>query len=188
MTIDPKVAALLAQGATDFSSVESDNPYGPGGEWPPEGEIDAIVTGFRCTPGEFRDDEGRTVPCVEVSFQYSWEKDPASGEHAEFTGYRMQLVPNFNTVIKRDKSKTRARISWEKFKGSISRMLGEPPESINNPVEALNRLQKRLDQDSLLVVRLSIAHRPYSRTDPKTNAVREAIAKEEKVLHRVSDA
>jgi len=184
--LDPKVAALLSAGSTDWNDAEPNTGQGVQGEWPPEGDHNLLILEVIDGVGTFQDGDNK-IPCAEVTFRYEWlrdEKDPTfdpSKGPVVFRGEKFQLVPNADKVLSKDGPKTRARIHWERFAGHITKILNLPKEQAVNNLLPLYQKVRELVGTSKVVVSSRIEYREYTTAKNK-----KGTARTEYVLDRLS--
>lgn len=177
--IDNKVAALLRAGSSSFAAAEANTGQGLQGEWPPAGNHDLFVLAAHEKEGKFKDGQGREVNCVDVQFEYQWirggDKDPdyVPGVTPDlvFKGERFQLVPDFESALLEDGSKTRARINWDRFQGHITKMLNVPRESCTNLLDAYQKVKERIAGEVRLAVSAKIDYRNWESKDKKKSGI-----------------
>lgn len=187
-----EVASLLRASNQDLAGAEANTGQGVQGEWPPDGECDNMVLQLHEKVGTFYDGAGKDaakIPCAELVFEYQLLPDPKSPTYDPskpalvWRGERFQLVPNYQSTLKNESSVTRARISWERIKGHLSKMLACSPDEVTDTFAAVNRLKAKIQGNVRLAVRVKIDSREAASTKPggrprtyRTEYVLESIA------------
>jgi len=183
--LDPKVSALLAAGAADWTDSEPNTGQGVQGEWPPEGDHDLLILKVTDKVGVFNDAD-RKVDCIEVQFHYEWlrdSKDPTfdpSKPPLTFMGERFQLVPNAKNVVKDEGALTRARINWDRFSGHVSKILQVSKEGVSDALSAFSKVKEAVGTNKV-AVSARIEYRPY-----KTKKGKDGTARTEYITGRLA--
>ena len=143
-------STMFANYNATFAAAET-NTEGSAAGWRPDaGDHAVLVTGMVLDEGEFKQKDGQTFPCVNVTFQYQMVEDPGSPEPRSFVGAKFSL-PNDPNVITDDGAKIRIRIETERIKGHLATLIGRKPDNLQ---VAMTLVSERLANGNVVPVKL----------------------------------
>ncbi len=159
--IDNTVDQLLANcNPADFAATPADGGFGSTGEWPPQGEHQAVILDITVSSGTLRLGKVETgLPCVNIEFHYK-EASPVNVDGTPrppitWQGRTIEFVPGAVPPGQPENVLTAIRKNRERLKGHLSKILNAPPESLVDVREALSRVVARIKQsEKALVVRV----------------------------------
>lgn len=150
-TLDSKVLSLFQQTQSALNAARANTGESSQGNFPPDGVHPCFITGLSMKADVFKFMEktgpdtivARELPCITAQFEFARimsQDDPTykKDEDYSFRGERFQLVPGGEDAIpaQEEGTRTRVRMSWDRFLGHCSTILGRPPEECKTPTIA----------------------------------------------------